>query len=87
MNEVKIIDHALERAAQRGAAVNEVRETIRNGESSKAKYDRIIFTKVFEYNDYWKRQFYKQKMVKVICVKEKGTFVVITVKVFFGEWR
>jgi len=84
---VKIIDHALERATQRGASADEVKETIRSGQSSKAKYDRITFTRVFEYDDYWKGSFYRQKMVKVICVEENETFVAITVKVFFGEWR
>jgi len=39
------------------------------------------------YNKEWLGNWYPEKKVEVIYVKEKDELVVITVKVYFGSWE
>jgi hypothetical protein len=41
----------------------------------------------FEYGEYWLGKVYRQKKVVVIYVEENDEIIVITVKVFYGQWR
>lgn len=42
---------------------------------------------IFTYKEEWLGRIYPQKKIVVIYTEEKGETVVITVKVFYGEWR
>jgi len=79
--EIWIHPHAKKRMAERGAAGREVNETINEGEQFPVKFGRIGFRRNFSFNGKWRQHRYKTKQVEIIGIKEKNTFVVITVLV------
>jgi hypothetical protein len=87
MKIVKIIEHAKERIAERGASESEVRETIRDGISVRAKKRRKAKEKIFAYGKPWQGQTFPHKKLKVVYVEEGNTLVVITVYVYYGRWE
>ena len=84
---IKLIEHAKERAKQRGAINEEVKAVVLNGRQIKAKRGRKAKEMIFEYEKEWLRKTYPQKKVQVIYVEEENQIIVITVKVFYGKWR
>lgn len=84
---LKLIDHARERAIQRGTTEEEIIQVITEGKEIKAKKDRIAKEKVFTYGKEWLGKFYPHKKVTVIYKEENEYSVVITVKVFYGKWE
>jgi hypothetical protein len=83
---VVIVEHARERAHERGASEQEIRQTLKAGDEIKAKKGRKAKEKVFVYNKKWLGKEYPQKKVQVIYIEENEGLVVITVKAFYGEW-
>jgi len=84
---LKLIDHAKERAIQRGTTKEEIIQVITEGKEIKAKKDRKAKEKVFTYDREWLGNFYPHKKVVVIYKDENGDVIVITVKVFYGKWE
>ena len=86
MRKIKTINHARMRANERGASEEEIKLTIDNGIYVRAGKGRKAKEKVFVYNKEWLGREYAQKKIQVIFVEESGNIVVITVKVFYGNW-
>jgi len=84
--EVEFIKHALERIAERGASIDQVKSVLEAGESVQAKTGRRAKEAIFEYNSDWLGKRYRQKKVKVVYVEEADKITVITVYVYFGYW-
>jgi hypothetical protein len=84
--EIILTDHAIEKTVQRGTTEDEVIYAILEGVDIPAKKGRKAKEMVFNYNKEWLGKFYPQKKVLAIYVEEYGEIVVITVKVYYGEW-
>ncbi|MHB8254456.1 MAG: DUF4258 domain-containing protein [Acidiferrobacter sp.] len=76
---VIIHPHARERMAERGATSDEVEAAIEAGERFAARLGRHGFRRNFPFEGTWRGRTYGIKQVEVYAVKEKGTWVVITV--------
>lgn len=66
---------------------DEIRIVLSSNKVSILKKGRKGKELVFDYNKEWLGKYYPQKKVKVIYVDEEDQIVVITVKVYYGEWR
>ena len=84
---VVISEHALERAAARGATQEEIGEVLLTGTPMLAKYKRFGVRKLFKVDQEWRGKRYPQKVVEVYYAIEGDAFVVVTVYVFFGTWE
>lgn len=84
---LKLIDHARERAIQRGTTEEEIVKVITDGKEVQAKQDRKAKEKVFTYGKEWLGEYYPHKKVVAIYKEENGDIIVITVKVFYGKWE
>ncbi|MFC2166138.1 DUF4258 domain-containing protein [Acidobacteriota bacterium] len=83
---IKFHPHAQERMLERGATVDEVRNTINKGERFRAKFGRSGFRMKLFYDDFWKGHYYYTKQLEVYGVEEGEDFIVITVIVkYFQE--
>jgi len=87
MLRIKFTEHAVERAKQRGASIDEVEEVILRGRSVEAKKGRKAKEMVFDYGKEWLGRDYPQKKIQVIYIEEEDWIIIITVKVFYGHWR
>jgi hypothetical protein len=85
--EIRITEHARERAIERGATREEIIKVLKEGNEVLAKNDRKEKELVFEFNKEWLGKMYPQKKVEVIFVEKENEIIVITVKVFYGTWR
>ncbi len=83
---IKLIEHALERAVQRGTTEDEVAKVLAEGTEIQAKKGRKAKEMVFNYGKEWLGKFYPHKKIVAIYVEEDGETIVITVKVYYGEW-
>lgn len=79
MEIIKINPHAEERAKQRGAAINEIEQTVMYGEKFPAKHGRSGFRRNFNFGGKWNGIFYESKQLEVYAVGENGIWIVITV--------
>jgi Domain of unknown function (DUF4258) len=75
--------HAKERAAERGATVNEVVATIRQGESFPARLGRTGFRRNFPFDGLWRGRRYANKQIEAYAIEANGRWIVITVLVKF----
>jgi hypothetical protein len=85
--EIRIDPHTLERAEERGANAQEIREVIETGIDIPAKYGRRGKAKVYEFQKERHGKFYEQKRVEVFYLVENEVIVTVTVYVFFGQWE
>ncbi len=83
MKPIRLTKHAQFQADIRGATVQEVEESIRNGAQEHAKNGRIGYRMNFAYNNKWQDTFYPIKQVMPIVVEEETEIVVITVYTFY----
>jgi len=83
---IKFVEHARERMANRGTSEEEVKTVLVSGTETWARKGRKAKEMVFEYKAEWLGKIYPQKKVVVIYTKENEEIVVITVKVFYGQW-
>jgi hypothetical protein len=83
----RLIEHAKERATERGATEDDIQTVLSTGSEVQVKKGRKGKEMVFEYGKEWLGKSYPQKKVRAIYVEENEEIVVITVKVFYGEWR
>jgi len=84
---IRLVEHAKDRANERGASEDEVSVVLLRGQEVKVKKGRKGKELVFDYNGEWLGKHYLQKKVRVIYVEESDAIVVITVKVYYGVWR
>ncbi len=75
--------HAIERAHERGATVEEIELTVKNGEQFPAKFGRVAFHHTFGCNNFWKGKWYNFKQVEAIAVESEQGWLVLTVIVRF----
>ena len=75
--------HAQQKMQARGASIDEVKETILQGEHIPAKHGRVAYRKNFQYNSKWGGNFYHIKQVVPITKKRNKKSVVITVYTFY----
>ncbi len=80
---IKLIEHAI----QRGTTEEEIARVLAEGKEIQAKKGRKAREMVFNYGKEWLGRVYTHKKVVVIYREEEGSIVVITVKVYYGEWR
>jgi hypothetical protein len=85
--EIQIDPHTLERAEQRGASEEEIRDVVKTGVAIAAKYGRQGKAKVYEFNQQRHDKFYEQKRVEVFYIMENDVVVTVTVYVFYGKWE
>ena len=76
---VRFHPHARQRLAERGAAEDEVRATVEQGEQIPAKFGRTGFRRNFSFDSEWRGQHYRTKQVEVYAVQEEADWLVITV--------
>lgn len=82
--EIEFHPHAQERILERGTTVQEVKETIEQGERFPAKQGRIGFRRNFSFGKMWRKAVYENKQVEAIVVEETPShYLVITVMVRF----
>lgn len=85
--ELRIEDHAIERAEERGASLTEIQDTLERGQASRAKGNRFAKSLVFPYESDWRGKYYEQKHVQVIYVVEGDVAIAVTVYVYYGQWE
>ena len=85
--EIRIDPHTLERAKERGADAQEIREVILSGIDIPAKYGRKGKAKVYNFRDLRHGKFYEQKRIEVFYLVEDEVIITVTVYVFFGQWE
>ena len=78
---IGIHPHAAQRAKERGASEEEIKDTVLNGEAFPAKFDRTGFRMNFAYAQEWNRKFFSTKQIEAYCVRENDQWLVITVLV------
>jgi len=76
---VRFHPHAQERIGERGAAADEVRATVEQGERFPAKFGRTGFRRNYTFNAEWHGRWYGTKQVEVYAVQEGSNWLVITV--------
>ena len=68
---------------ERGATIEEIKETVAGGEEFPVKYERTGFRKNFSFDNLWNGKHYSTKQIECYCVKENNHWLVITVLVKF----
>jgi hypothetical protein len=84
---IQIEPHTLERAQERGATEDEIRDTIETGFDIPARGNRKGKAKVYDFKQERLGKYYEQKRLEIIYVDEKDVIITITVYVFYGEWK
>lgn len=85
---VQIDPHTLERAEERGASEEEIKDVILTGFSIPAKYGRFAKAKVYNFQQHRQGRYYEQKRVEVMyTVSKKEVVITVTVYVFYGKWE
>lgn len=85
--EIQIDLHTLERAEERGATEEEIKDVILTGLSIPAKYGKIGRAKVYEFKQNRLNKYYEQKRVEVFYTIEGDKIITVTVYVFYGKWE
>lgn len=83
---VEILPHAMERATERGATVDEINLTVKSGETFPAKHGRVAFRRNFNFDGEWNGKFYQFKQIEAFAEKENNNWIVITVIVKYFEF-
>ena len=83
MKTIRLSGHARERIEGRGAAFEEVAETIRTAPWRPAQGGRLECRKDFSYGREWNGKFYATKQVRPIFVDEPNEILVVTVYVYY----
>jgi hypothetical protein len=85
--EIQIDPHTLERAQERGASEEEIKDVIRTGSDIAAKYGRTGKVKVYQFKQERHGKYYEQKRTEVFYIIEEDLVVTVTVYVFYGKWE
>ena len=73
--------HAEKRSVERGTSVQEILQTVNEGEQFPAKFGRSGYRMNFHYEKVWNGQFYQTKQIEVFAVIENERLIIITVLV------
>ena len=84
---IQIDPHTLERAAERGASEDEIRDVLNTGFDIPGRKRRRSKGKIYNFNKKRLDTFYKQKKIEVIYTIDNDKIVTITVYVFYGIWK
>ncbi len=84
---IQIDPHTMERAEERGANEEEIKDVIKTGFSIPAKYGHLGKAKIYDFNQKRHGKHYNQKRVEVFYVEEIGMMITVTVYVFYGKWE
>ena len=76
---VRFHAHALARMEERGAAPEEVRATVENGERFTAKFGRTGFRRNFPFHGEFLGKHYNTKQIEAIAIQQDSDWLVITV--------
>jgi len=85
--EIQIDPHTLERAEERGANEDEIKDVIHTGCLIPTKYNRIGKAKVYDFKRNRHNKYYEQKRVEVFYLIEGDKIITVTVYVFYGRWE
>ena len=85
--EIRVNKHTLERAIERGASEDEIKDVIATGFEIPSKGYRKGRAKGYEFNQKRLHIFYEQKRVEVIYTIESDKIETITVYVSYGSWK
>ena len=80
---IRLSGHARQQLPFRGAAEQEVVETIRSGNWQPAEGGRLECHRNFPFNAIWNGHHYATKQVRPIFVEEPTEIVVVTVYVYY----
>lgn len=83
--EIKFTKHSLKQAKDRGATLEEIKETIVTSQWIKERFNRFSAVKVFKFEEMWEGVSYKKKEVRVILTEEDDKIIVITAITRFFE--
>ena len=84
MKTIRLTNHALEQARERGASEAEIRHAITKGSREPAKNARELCRYNFPYDKHWQGRHYRIKQVAKPVIKEEANeIVVITVYTFY----
>jgi hypothetical protein len=84
---IQIDKHTIERARERGATLEEIKDAIENGIIIPAKYEKLGKEKIYQFNNIRNGKQYKQKKVEVFYLIENEVIITVTVYVFYGSWE
>ena len=84
---IQIDPHTLERAEERGANEEEIKDVINTGVPIKGRYGRLGKAKVYNFKQKRQNEYYEQKRIEVFYIKEEDAIITVTVYVFYGKWR
>ncbi len=84
---IQIDPHTAERAEERGANEEEIRDVIKTGFSIRAKYGYFGRAKVYGFNQKRHAKYYEEKRIEVFYIVEKEVMITVTVYVFYGKWE
>jgi hypothetical protein len=83
---IRIDQHTLERAEERGTDEKEIKDVIENGFAIQAKYGRMGKAKIFDFDQKRLGKHYEQKRVEVYYTVKGNVIITATVYVFYGKW-
>ena len=84
---IQINPHTSERAQERGASEEEIKDVIRTGFDIAAKYGRTGKAKVYQFKQERHGKYYEQKRIEVFYIVEEDLVVTVTAYVFYGRWE
>jgi hypothetical protein len=84
---IQIDPHTLERAIERGASENEIKDVLISGFDIPAKRNRRGKAKAYRYNQKRLNTSFEQKRIEVIYTIEGDRIITVTVYVYYGSWE
>jgi len=84
---IQIDPHTLERAQERGANEEEIKDVINTGFTIQGKYVRIGKAKDYDFKQKRHAEYYEQKRVEIFYIKGEDAIITVIVYVFYGKWR
>ena len=85
--EIRISSHTIQRAQERGASEEEIRDALENGFEIPAKRHRLGRAQIYRHDQERLGRYYPEKRVEVFYTVEANAMVTVTVYVFYGKWE
>lgn len=85
--EILIDPHTLERAEERGANEEKVKDVIETGFTIPAKYGRKGKAKIFTFDQTKLGKYYEQRRMEVSYIAEGNAIITVMAYVFYGKWE
>ncbi len=76
---IELHPHAVERAKERGATEDEIKDAVLHGEEFPVKHNRTGFRRTTIFNEEWQGKKFYAKQIECYAVKEKESWIVISV--------